>query len=877
MMVDRMNPRTLRVLEYDKILDRLASHCSFSGGVERVRALLPSDDLHTVREWLAQTDEAYRLLEQKADIHFGGVRDIRPHLERAERGAMLMAGDLLEIKNTLLRARALHTLFARLEDSFPHLAEVAVNIEPCGHVIAEISRCINDRGEVVDGASSELARIRQELRTAQERLLSTLERLVHSSELRPYLQDALVTQRQGRYVIPVRAEYKGSVDGIVHDQSASGATLFIEPLNVVQQNNAVREWELQEEREVRRILTELTELVADEAIYLRRNIQILAELDFIFAKAKYAYTLDAIAPEMVEFQPPKPAPKPRTRRHQHPPRNGAETSHRQNDDDEQDEQDRSNDVGSDADHNIAGEANAAQSGGNTDTGQTDTEPEESLHPGSVMDLRRARHPLLEPKSVVPVDVYLDEETYLIVITGPNTGGKTVTLKTVGLLSLMAQSGMMLPVDQGSKLCVFEGIYADIGDEQSIEQNLSTFSSHMTHIIEILEEADPHSLVLLDELGAGTDPDEGSALAMALLENLRDRGITTFSTTHYSDLKLYAHNTPGVRNASVEFDIETLRPTYELSIGLPGRSNALVIARRLGLNPVIVDAAESIVRPDALQADALLDDIKRAKQETIQTSERAKERERQAQLLEADLRYQLAQIEEARRSVIAEIRQTMERELDEARKEVERARRQASQASQFGAQGAHEHFLAEAQEELTRRRRKLEDVDLNVSAPSTSSEAISGPIEVGDRVWVASLQASGEVLALHERGEEADVQIGNFRLKLPIKRLELRQKAVQERSVVQMESRGSPRVESPGMEYDMRGARVEEGLADLERYLDTAYMARLPWVRIIHGKGTGALRDAVRNMLRSHPVVSEFRGGEGGEGGDGVTVAKLIDA
>ncbi|MEX1020197.1 MAG: Smr/MutS family protein [Litorilinea sp.] len=841
-----MNPRTLRVLEYNKILDRLASHCSFSGGVERVQALLPSDDLQTVQEWLAQTDEAFRLLDQKTDIHFGGVRDIRSHLERAERGAMLLASDLLEIKTTLQRARTLHTLFTRLEESFPHLAEVAMNIEPCAHVIAEISRCVNDRGEVVDGASADLGRIRHELHGAQDRLLSTLERLVHSSELRPYLQDALVTQRQGRYVIPVRAEYKGSVDGIVHDQSASGATLFIEPLKVVQQNNAVREWELQEEREVRRILTELTELVADESIYLRRNMQILAELDFIFAKAKYAYTVEGVTPDMVPFQTVKPAPKAAQKKARGAAQNG-----------------------NGADYPTADA---------TVDKPVDENPDESvgIHPGSVIDLRRARHPLLEPHTVVPIDIYLDDETYLIVITGPNTGGKTVTLKTVGLLALMAQSGMMLPVDPGSKLCVFEGVYADIGDEQSIEQNLSTFSSHMTHIIEILEESDPHSLVLLDELGAGTDPDEGSALAMALLENLRDRGITSFSTTHYSDLKLYAHNTPGVRNASVEFDIETLRPTYELSIGLPGRSNALVIARRLGLNPVIVDAAEAIVRPDALQADALLDDIKRTKQETAQTNDRAKERERQAQLLEADLRYQLAQIEEARRAIVAEIRQTMERELEETRKEIDKARRQATQANQFGSAGAHEQFLVQAEEELTRRRRKLEAVDLTVAPPPGANQDLRGPIEVGDRVWVASLQASGEVLVIHERAEEADVQIGNFRLKLPLKRLELRQKAAQEVAEPQPQMRGGARVESPGIEFDMRGARVEEGLEDLERYLDTAYMARLPWVRIIHGKGTGALRDAVRQMLRTHPVVSEYRSGDGSEGGDGVTVAKLVE-
>lgn len=813
-----MNPRTLRVLEYDKILARVAEFCAFSGGEELAVALLPSDDLLTVQEWLAQTSEAYRLLDQKTDIGFGGVHDVRPMLDRAERRAMLLAQELMDVRNTLLRSRTLQNTLTKLESSFPRLAEIAANIEPCSHVIAEIGRCINERGEVVDGASETLSRLRSELRVAQERLLSTLDRIIHSGDIRPYLQDALVTQRQGRYVIPVRAEHKGNVAGIVHDQSASGATLFIEPLRVVQQNNAVRELELQEEREVRRILTELSELVADEAIYIRRNIGILAELDFIFAKAKYAYTLEASTPEIVAIQPAeKPIPASVTE--------------------------------------------------DDDSGAV-------YHPGSVIDLQRARHPLLDPDTVVPIDVYLDDETYIIVITGPNTGGKTVTLKTVGLLTLMAQSGMMIPVEPGSKLSIFEGIYADIGDEQSIEQNLSTFSSHMTNIIDILEEADPASLVLLDELGAGTDPDEGSALAMALLDNLRDRGITTFSTTHYSDLKLYAHATPGVRNASVEFDIETLSPTYELSIGLPGRSNALVIANRLGLNPVIVEKAESIVRPDALQADSLLDDIKRAKQEMQLLTARAKERERQAQLVEADLRYQLANIEEARRTVIAETRTTMQQELEAVRREIDQARRQLTRATQFSASaGSHEQFLAEAEREVTRRQRSTEEVDTRVVRPS--GESMAGPIEVGDRVWVATLQASGEVLSLNERAGEAEVQIGNFRLKLPIKRLELRQKAVRETQPVRLSIQAGATINSPGMEFDMRGERVEEGLPKLERYLDDAYMARLPWVRIIHGKGTGALREAVRNLLRDHPAVAQFRNGEAGEGGDGVTVAKLV--
>ena len=814
-----MNPRTLRVLEYPKILDRLAQYCAFSGGAELAVSLLPSDDLVTAQEWLAQTYEAYQLLGQKDDISFGGVSDLRPLLDRAEHRSVLLPADLLEVKFTLQRARQLRNLLTRLEHAFPHLAEMAANIQPCDHVVEQISRCISDRGDVLDNASPELGRIRSELRIAQERLLSTLDRIVHSGDIKPYLQEALVTQRQGRYVIPVRAEYKGNIDGIIHDQSASGATLFIEPLKVVQQNNALRELELQEEKEVRRILLELSTAVAEEAIYLRRNTQVLADLDFTFAKAKYAYTLDATLPEMSTFQPRKSTHK-----------------------------------------------------------RSKEEDELAAHPGSVIDLHRARHPLLDQKTVVPIDVYLDDDTYIIVITGPNTGGKTVTLKTVGLLTLMAQSGMMLPVDVGSKLSVFEGVYADIGDEQSIEQSLSTFSSHMTNIISILEEADPTCLVLLDELGAGTDPEEGSALAMALLENLRDRGITTFATTHYSDLKLYAHNTPGVRNASVEFDVETLSPTYELSIGLPGRSNALTIARRLGLNPVIVEEAEAIVRPDTLQADKLLDDIRRAKQEAFEAAERAKARERQGQLLEADLRHQLAQIEQARRAVIAESRALMQAELEEARKEIEQLRRQARSGFSGSASAAgHEDFLARAEKELTRRKQATEEVNQRVVVPGRADERLTGPMEVGDIVWVASLQASGEVLAIYDATDEADVQLGNFRLKLPVKRLELRQKAVKETAAPAVKIQNSGPAPSPGIELDLRGERVEEGMERLERYLNDAYRARLPFVRIIHGHGTGAMKSAVRDALKRHPLVGTMRSGDAGEGGDGVTMVKLVSS
>ena len=825
-----MNPHAIRILEYDKILKTLATFCAFEGGAELATSLLPSDDLRTISDWMEQTSEACRLLDQKTDIYFGGVHDVRDLIAKSERGSILIPSELVEVRTTLMRARTLRNTLTRLNRQFPRLADIAFSIEPCEHVIGEISRCINDRAEVVDSASTELGRIRAQLRVAQDRLLSTLDRLVQSSDIIPYLQESIVTQRQGRYVIPVRSEYKGQVQGIVHDQSASGATFFIEPLTVVEQNNDVRELELEEEKEVRRILSELSDLVADEGPYINRNVQILSQLDFTFAKAKYAIEMEANAPQIVPFQ-----------------------QHR------------------------------AEIFASID--EVTKEERTIQHPGSVLNFRQARHPLIDPKAVVPIDVYFDNDCYILVVTGPNTGGKTVTLKTVGLLTLMAQSGMMIPVNEGSTLSVFEGVYADIGDEQSIEQNLSTFSGHLTNIINILEEADPQSLVLLDELGAGTDPDEGSALAAALLENLRDRGITTLATTHYSDLKLYAHNTAGVRNASVEFDVENLSPTFELSIGLPGRSNALTIARRLGLNPVIVDDAEKMSRPESLEVDAMLEDVRQARQEAKRVLGDAKERERSAQVIEEDLRFQLARIEEARRQVVAETRTTMQNELAEIRREVDSFRRRMSKGG-IDSQDAHTQFLQRASHTIGRREQDTEgNVEQEVATPGSTSARIRGPIEKGDRVFVPNLQATGEVIGVENRNgvpHEADVQVGNFRLKLPVRRLELRSKAQSEpeqttQTVVRLQTKPKTGDAGPASltELDLRGERVDAGLLRLEGYLDDAYLENLPWVRIIHGKGTGAMRDAVRAALNGHPLVSKYRPGALGEGDDGVTVANLM--
>jgi len=808
--------KALSTLEFDKIRVRLAEHTEFSGGRELALSLIPTEDLQTARDLQAQTTEARELLSQKADIHMGGVHDVRPLLPRAERSSLLTPAELLDIRSTLLRARSIRRALIRLRDQFPRLATIAARIEPCDPLIEEIGRCINERGEVTDDASPELARIRAEKRIAHDRLISLLERIVHSPANAPYLQEPIITQRQGRYVIPLRAEFKGRIPGLVHDQSASGATLFIEPLSAVELNNRWREKQLEEEKEIRRILLQLTELVGDEAPYIQRTVDALAELDLIFAKARYADQLAANEPELVPFRVLH-----QRRRQQRK--------------------------------------------------ETDGGGEPVQHPGSVIELKQARHPLLDSETVVPIDVHLGDDYFILVITGPNTGGKTVTLKTVGLLALMAQAGFHIPAAEGSRLTVFRGIFADIGDEQSIEQSLSTFSSHMSNIIRILDYADERSLVLLDELGAGTDPEEGSALARALLTYLLRKRITTLATTHYSELKVFAHNTPGVRNASVEFDIETLAPTYKLSIGLPGRSNALAIARRLGLNPEIVAEAEAMVSPTSLQADSLLAEIKQARDEAQATLAEAERKLRAAQALEADLRYRIAHIEEARREVINEARAIAQAELEEARAEIARLKRRLA-VSQVG-DSLHKQFLAEAEAELARRAQETKPVEESVA--SIGESATQEPLREGDAVWIPSLQSVGRIVELDPEDEMAEVQIGAFRTRLPLSRLERREEEATSEVYEPPMGLQKPSGASPKMELDLRGQTVDEMIPRLEKYLDDAYLAGLPWVRIIHGKGTGALRRAVREALAHHPLVAEMRPGEQGEGGDGVTVVRLV--
>jgi DNA mismatch repair protein MutS2 len=791
-----VNPKHLSTLEFPKVLDRLATYASFSVGEEKARALMPATSLREIRWRLETTGEARTLLDAKPDTTLGGAHDIRPLAETAQRAAVLQPAELLDIRDTLVAARTLHRALTKLESQFPRLATIAGRIQLCPEIIEEVNRCLDERGSVRDNASPDLARIRREARVAHDRLQDKLQNIIHSPQNATFLQEPLITQREGRYVIPLKADFKGRIRGIVHDVSASGATIFIEPLSVVELNNVWRELQLAEQQEVHRILAGLSALVADHAAEIVQTVEALADLDLAFAKAKYAEAINAAVPELIPDR-------------------------------------------------------------------------------SAIRFLGARHPLLDPETVVPIDVVLDDEssarsadpTHVLVITGPNTGGKTVSLKTVGLLTLMAQAGLHLPIELGSALSLFEAVYADIGDEQSIEQSLSTFSSHLTNILSFLDQADERSLVLLDELGAGTDPAEGAALARALLDHFRSRGATTFVATHYPELKTYAQLTPGVCNACVEFDPETLSPTYKLTIGLPGRSNAFAIAQRLGLPRDLVEAARDMVSPEDLHTEDMLADIHRLRLQEVQARDTANEARAGAEKLSRELRERLDAIEEERLEILEQAREEAVEELEALRKEV-RALRNRLQAA-----AAPLEEVAEVEEAVEMLEGQLTEPEPAVLEPLPVPDVSPHPIRPGDTVWVRPLNAKGRVIEIDD--EQAEVQVGPARTRVRRAELELMSATLLETPPPTVHGPRILRTSSPGDQIEVRGCTVEDALERVDRHLDAAFRAGLPWVRIIHGKGTGALRRAVRGFLSDHPLVSAYEPGGPKEGGEGVTIAKLV--
>lgn len=790
-----MNDKTIQVLELNKILHRLAGHTTFSAGADLALELWPSRNLDEARNWQAETAEARAMFTNQVNVSLGGARDVRDVSISAQRGIVIEPQVMLDIRTTLRRGTTVKRTIGRMKGTYPLLADVAAEVEECLTLQEEIGRVLDDNAVIRDSASPALAVIRRDLKVAFDRLQTKLQRLVNSNTGQSVLQESIITMRNGRYVVPLKSEHRGKIPGVVHDSSSSGATLWIEPLETVELNNRWRELQLNEEKEIRRIMAELTEQVGEQSEYIVRTVEVLAYLDLVFAKARFADALKAVEPQLIPFD---------------------------------------------------------------DRGKTPN------HPGSTIELIGARHPLLSG-NVVPIDVEFGDNTWILVVTGPNTGGKTVSLKTVGLLCLMAQCGLHVPAER-ARLTIFDGVYADIGDEQSIEQSLSTFSSHMTNTIHILRECDEHSLVLLDELGAGTDPAEGSALARAILTHLLNRRVTTMVTTHHPELKIYSVETPGVRNASVEFDLETLRPTYRLILGLPGRSNALAIATRLGLSTEIIEDARSMVTTEDLVADDLLDEIHRTREDIRRQQATITHMREDMEAERAELTLKLNEVEDERRNIIASSRRQVQEEMDEFRRELRRLRAEMRDASL-----------------PLDRLRELDEQAANVSTALRQpvANAIEAPDSLdwtprlGDSVWLDTLKSEGTITEIDKN--EAMVQVGTLRIRADLRelrkpnrgeRMELKKRRV---SAYVQEEEPASKGASPGLELDLRGARVEEALIRLDNYIDAAYLAGLPFARVIHGKGTGALRKAVQDRLQGHPLITKAVTAPPKEGGEGVTI------
>lgn len=787
-------PHHLKTIEFDKVRDLLAQHASFSASRALVHDLVPSSDEAEIRRAQDATEEARRLLEARPNTAVHGAHDIRTHVRRAALGGVLQPAEILEVGSTLAAGRSMRNLLARQELRAPTLAGFARRIADLGRLEDAIEQSIAPDGQILDTASDRLRSVRGQLRTAHDRLLKRLNDLLVSSQLRNVLQEPLVTMRAGRYVLPVKAEFRGRVRGVVHDQSASGATLFIEPLAVVDLANTWKQCQLEEQHEIERVLMELSRNVAAAELELVQTVNALAEIDLAFAKGKLAMQMQATRPLLRAL-------------------------------------------------------------------------DDSLASRRVVDLKGARHPLLRGE-VVPIDIYLGETFDVLLITGPNTGGKTVALKTVGLLALMAQAGLQIPAWEGAALGIFSGVYADIGDEQSIEQNLSTFSSHVTRIVEIIRSADSGALVLLDEIGAGTDPEEGSALARAILQHLVASRVFTIATTHYSDLKAFAYATPRVENASVEFDAETLRPTFHLTIGLPGRSNALTIAERLGMpTPILTTARESMPGVER-HVEELLQGIHNHLAQAQEDRDTAGRLRLEAERAAHQLRTRLASVEDERGAILAAAEEERQQAMEEVRREAAALRREL-------------RGLRQERERLT----GIEERIATLRAPTSAKQRPSSPapaVKAGDPVQITSLNATGVVCAVVSAGE-VEVEINGKRVRVeaadltPTSERTPREQGLDAGYIApdlaprRITAEGWSPLES---QLDLRGLTTEEARYRLDQYLSDAYMEGLRTVRIVHGKGTGAVRQAVRELLVDHPLVSGHEMAEPREGGEGATIVRL---
>ncbi len=802
-----MDSKTLNVLEYPKILGQLAGFCDFSASIDLARALEPTSSYELAIARIAETTEARKLFSMES-TGVGAAHDIRPQVDLAARGGVLDPHALLDVKSTLISCRDLKKSFEKRAEEYPRLTQIVLGLPDTHGLVDSITRILSERGEILDSASPKLGDIRRNLRVAQDRLMTRLQKYVTDSKTVSMLQEPIITMRDGRYVIPLRAEFKGKIKSIIHDQSSSGATLFVEPLPVVEANNEIRELQLSQRDEERRILAQVSALIGEHATELKYGVENLAALDLAFAKAKYADELKASEPILHELK-------------------------------------------------------------SAGSKLKDSQPSTFNLP--TLNLVHARHPLLDHNNVVPIDIDPAPGTRAIVITGPNTGGKTVSLKTLGLLVVMAQSGLHIPAQSGSELPCFHSVWADIGDEQSIEQSLSTFSGHITNIIRIIKKIDERSLVIFDELGSGTDPQEGAAIARAILSHLLDVGAMTLVATHYPELKTFAHGTDGVVNASLEFDIKTLRPTYKLTLGLPGRSNALLIAQKLGLPQSIIDSARAEINPLDLRADKLLDDIRKERNRTSREREKLEKARAKLESQSRDVEKRLEKIEDERRETLARARAEGELEVAVLKQNMDSLKQQLKKAKQ------PLEAIKLIEEKIGKIEEKVEQpVERKSNQLSVSSHQ---SLRLGERVTVSTLNAEGVVTALGE--SDAEVQIGTIRMRARLS--DLVRRASEQSSVIskqkaesgkQIAESGRPNTKSPGMEVDLRGLMAEDALDKMERYLEQAFLSGLPFVRIIHGKGTGRLRQAVREALRGHEYIKSFEEGGSTEGGEGVTVAML---
>lgn len=790
-----MNEKALRTLEYDKIIERLKQQAGSETGRQLCAALLPKTDLEEITQMQRETTDALKRVFQKGSLSFNGVPDIRGAIKLLEVGSTLLAGELLKISSVLSATLRVKNYGGKTEEEEEgdSLSERFSLLEPLSPLNNEIQRCILSEEEIADDASPALKTIRRQIKQTNDKIKDQLNSIVNSQDNKLMLQDNIITMRNGRYCLPVKQEYKGQFSGMIHDQSAKGSTIFMEPMAVVKLNNELTELGLKEQKEIERILAELSAQAAVHTEDLMYNCKTLTELDFIFARAMLSKQMKGSEPK--------------------------------------------------------------------------------FNYNGFIKIKKGRHPLIDPHKVVPIDIQLGGEFSLLVITGPNTGGKTVSLKTVGLFTLMGQAGLHIPAFDGSKLSVFREVFADIGDEQSIEQSLSTFSSHMTNTVSILKQADKHSLVLFDELGAGTDPTEGAALAQAILNYLHKKKIRTMATTHYSELKIYALSTPGVSNACCEFDVETLRPTYRLLIGIPGKSNAFAISQKLGLPEYVIDAAKELIG----EKDQSFEDVISGLEEKRVNMEREQE----------EIQKNRAEIEELKKKLAAKnekldaAKDKILREANEQAREIlQEAKDYADQTikkfNKWGTQGAGK----EMEQERSALRERLNEKDKNLAIKQQKKKQgkvlSAEDFKVGDTVHVLSMNLNGTVATLPNAKGELYVQMGAFRSQVSIKDLELVEAEAPAENAARTQAGKIKMSKSMSIspECNLIGMRVDEALPVLDKYLDDAYLSHLSQVTIIHGRGTGALRDAVHAHLKRTKYVKSYRVGAFGEGDHGVTIVEF---